>query len=867
MILNKYVVVIFRILLIQVIFYNCFTNGVMLAQAPVKMHHSTDSDSLWSIDTNILSVSKDGHWITFLEKFSEDKKTLHLAKTKGSINLPLPPSYNVNFSDDSSWFACLSQEQEFIYINLENQMKISYPNVSHYAFSSDGKFLVVLLKELQQDKGMLLINLETQNVENFENVREFKWHPTKNILYTILETPEYSQLIRYDIDSGHSKELYNRRLSSIKNIELTPSGKTAVFRCITDGISQLYHYVEVDSSITVLLDSEVHKIFSNSNISDRQPFLSDDGNRIIFYRKVYEEMSDPLKNDVQIWDSNDPWIEPRMERYREYDKNYFLTAWYPKTGEIKSIETEELPTASMHINHQYALVYDQLQYEPLYKYFPNADIYIKNIKTGNISLVCRNQYTEGQFIKISPGGKYISYFRDKNWWIYQIETGQKFNLTGNLPENFYNTELQNAGNVFPYGNLGWLVNDEKIIIQDKFDIWMMSPDGKTKRRITKGREENIRYRVSQNDIFKKNSASIGPNFSSTTYKPQNGIMLELFDYKTYKTGVAYWFGNDSIKSLFMVEGEIDQVYKDDKSEILVFRHQYFNQPISINGFNLEEKRKWKIYQTNKKLLDYDLGTRELIKYSVKDSIDLKGSLLFPSNYNPNEKYPMVVKIYEKESRSINKFYPPSPYMYDGFNLLKFTMNGYFVFYPDIFYTMGDPGISALESVTTAVNKALEIKSIDKNKIGLIGHSFGGYETAFIVTQTHMFAAAVAGAPIIDVVNYYHDVDWQTGFEHMWRMENQQFRFGNSVYNIRDAYERNSPLRFVANIETPLMLWSGKMDTNVNWNQSVQMFLALRRLGKSSKMLLFQEESHVIIKEKNQRYLTENILDWMETYIK
>nr|WP_277875379.1 prolyl oligopeptidase family serine peptidase [Aequorivita sp. KMM 9714] len=522
----------------------------------------------------------------------------------------------------------------------------------------------------------------------------------------------------------------------------------------------------------------------------------------------------------------------------------------------------------MSINHDFAVVYDQLQYEPLYKYFPNVDLYLKNLKTGELRLICENQYTGGNYVTISPTGKYITYFKGTDWWVYNVKTDENVNITKESHQIFYNSEHQLPGDAFPYGNPGWLQNEEYLALYDQFDIWLMSPDGKIKKRITRGREENIRYRINRDDGRKPfNFLTINHNFSSSTFASDNGILLELFDYKSYKTGFAYWNENSEIQPLLLENGKIDQVHIDQDSRVLVYRHQRFDQPISIHSYDLKKKTKRIIHQTNKELMDYDLGTSEFIEYGLEDGTSLRGSLIYPANYDSNKKYPLIVEIYEKESRDINNFEPPSNLSYDGFNLLKFTLNDYFVLYPDIFYTIGEPGVSALKSVSAAVEKVLETGLVDKKRIGLIGHSFGGYETAFIITQTDLFAVAVAGAPITDVVNYYHQVHWDSKYEQMWRLENQQFRFGNSFYKMKDAFFRNSPLQHVEKIETPLLLWTGNTDTNVNWSQSVQMFLALKRLKKKAKLILYDKEGHAINKAENQTHLSETIFQWMENHLK
>ncbi len=856
-----------RVLLTFGVLLILLSNAILVAQVPAKQLYTADLDSLWSMDTNLREISNDGRWVTFIESFSEDENVVWLVATDGTKKIQLSDVAQLNFSSNSKWFACISKENELITVNLENYNEKRYSNISDYSFSPDGSQIAMQSEAPNKGKEMRTINLQTQKMNQVGDVGMFLWHPSKNIIFEIIEDPNNNQLVLYDIDSGRSKIIFTETAGSIKQLYINPLGNSLIFLSTKKESTQLNYYDITTRTLKVLSDDSIRENFPNLRISNRKPYLAEDGEKILFYLQYPKGFIKDSGNDAQIWNSGDPWIEPRMERYSMQEAQYFLTAWYPQHGLLREIETKNQPTSAMLVNQDFALVYDQLQYEPLYKLYPNVDLFVKNIKTGDTALVCKNQYIEGQFVTISPEGKYISFFRDKDWWIYDVTNGLTTNITRNLTVNFHNTELQNAGDPHPYGIAGWLVDDEQIVLYDQFDIWVMSPNGKIKRRITKGREKNVRYRISRNYSPADAPLFVNSNFSSTRLDSANYIFLELFDHTTYKTGVAIWNPNSNIVPLLWEAGKIDQLFWNEAGESIVYRTQRFDEPISINSYVFNNKSKKLIHQTNEKLLKYDLGRTEFIEYVFEDGTQLKGSLLYPSNYNPTESYPMVVKIYERESKNILNFVPPGCPTENGFNLLEFITNGYFVFYPDISYEMGNPGTSALKSVTAAVEKALMIKGIDKDRIGLIGHSFGGYETAFIITQTNMFAAAVAGAAVTNIVNYYHEVDWDMDYPQMWRMENQQSRFGDSYYNMKEAYHRNSPIRFVENVITPLLLWTGKLDTNVNWSQSVQMFLALKRLGKKSKLLLYENESHVLIKSKNQKHLCTSIFDWMEMYVK
>lgn len=853
--------------LILIIYLTLCANMFLVAQTPPELQYTPNLDSLWSQDTYIHKVSNDGKWTVFSEKFSDDKKLVWLMATHGKTKFKIPNSEYLEFAKNNKWFACINNKNELIRIDLNNLKEETYRDISFYNFSLDGNYIAMLRESIAQEKELIIINLETNKTEKISNVITFEWHPKQNFLFAILNREEGTQLIRYDTKTTKSKSIFKQPFGVLEHLEISSSGNSLIFVSNKKGLNQLSYYDIVQDSLSIISDTIIQRTFSGQFISNRKPHLAADGKKVVFYTQI-TQYEIKKTHDVQIWNSDDPWIEPRMEEYRDQETNFQLTVWFPHSGQISAIETPDHPTAVLDVNNNIALVYNQIQYEPLYKISPNADIFVKNLITGGNILACKNQYTEGEFLTISPSGKNIAYFKDSHWWIYNIASGENTNLTKDIPFSFAHTELQVPGDIYPYGNPGWFSEDENLILYDQFDVWLLSPDGNIKKRITKGREEKIRYRINEDhSSIQYNPLTVNQKFSCFGFNLNKGIILELFDIKTNKTGLAFWYENSKIKPLLWSEGKIDQVRMSVNDHMLVYRKQRFNKPISIHSFDIAKKKKNLLYQTNEKLLDYDLGKGEIIEYVLDDGTKLKGSLLYPSNYSSSKKYPLIVKIYEMESYRINNFDPPSTLMRDGFNALKFITNGYFVFYPDISYNIGDPGISALRSVKRGVAQILESKNIDDKKMGLIGHSFGGYETAFIVTQTDMFSAAVAGAAITDLVTYYHDVAWDYKLIQMSRMENQQLRMGDSFYNMKDSYYQNSPLAHVEKVTTPLLLWTGKKDTNVNWPQSVYMHMALKRLGKKAKLLLYENEDHILFKPQNQNHLSLSIFNWMETYVK
>jgi len=821
-------------------------------------------DSLWSRSTYINKITLDGKWVVFTEDFDTKENILFLKHTTDTLTFKFPGGQWLRISDNDRWFGCINSNNELHVVDLETYTKDIYHDIQSYSFSKTGDYLVGLQKKNEALETLLVVDLNSHLTTTIKGVKNYMWHPKQNSLLITSQDGNLNKVELYHVEDVAFEVLKESLNGSFSNLLWSDAGDDVVF---TEQINQenYIHYYSNSGVLKTLDDATIEQENSEFEISNRAPFINKNGEKILFYRQIKNDDEDI--NSIEIWNTEDPWIYPRMKDFEEREVAYLLTAWYPETNKIVAIETKDMPTSALDINHDYALVFDKLKYEPLYKEFPNTDIYIKNMETGDEHLVVQNQYTGPGFATISPNGKYVSYFKNKHWWVYDITKRQALNLTKGIASTFENFERDYTGDPLPFGNPGWTENDEFIILNDLYDIWLISSDGKHKERITRGREEKIKYRLSKE--LNRNvyySLTINPSFSSSVFNFDLGVLLEMKDDSKHRTGYALWDGTNKTRRVIFEDKKLDEILISEDKNSIVFRKQTFNEPPSIYRLNLQTNEVFLIYQSNEQLLSYDLGRGELIKYQVGKDL-LSGALIFPANFNPQKQYPLIVFIYENLSGKIHVFDPPSYYDFIGFNTLKYSTNDYFVLYPDISYTIQDPGISALNSVTLAVNKALESGFIDDKKLGLIGHSFGGYESAFITTQTDMFVAAVAGSAITNVTSHYHSIGWNWKQPEIWRYETQQWRMMDSYYHVKDAYLRNSPMQYVENVRTPLLLWTGKEDYQVYWEQSIEMFLGLKRLGKKSKLLLFDSEEHVLMNKKNQKTLSIEIMAWFDQHCK
>ena len=250
-----------------------------------------------------------------------------------------------------------------------------------------------------------------------------------------------------------------------------------------------------------------------------------------------------------------------------------------------------------------------------------------------------------------------------------------------------------------------------------------------------------------------------------------------------------------------------------------------------------------------------------------DGKKLEGLLYKPEDYDPAKKYPMLIYYYEKRSDGLNRYSMPAPSrstVYPSY----YVSNDYLFFIPNIEYETGQPGPDAYNSVVSGAKHLIETESgVDADRIGLQGQSWGGYQTAYIITQTNMFTAAMAGAPVSNMTSAYGGIRWGSGFSRMFQYERTQSRLGTTLWEDMDRYIKNSPLFFAPNVETPVLMMHNDADGAVPWYQGIEFFMALRRLRKPSWLLVYNDEAHNLTRWANREDLSIRMQQFFDHYLK
>lgn len=306
-----------------------------------------------------------------------------------------------------------------------------------------------------------------------------------------------------------------------------------------------------------------------------------------------------------------------------------------------------------------------------------------------------------------------------------------------------------------------------------------------------------------------------------------------------------------------------QKAKNAEDYILV-KESYTDSP---NIFTTSDfKNQEKLSSTNPQQSLYNWGTSELVNWKTPKGNSSTGVLYKPENFDPNKKYPMIVYFYEKLSDNLNRYVAPSPTP-SRLNISYFVSNGYLVFTPDISYVDGFPGESAMEYINSGVEKLKENSWVNGSKIGIQGQSWGGYQVAYLIAHTNMYAAAWSGAPVVNMTSAYGGIRWSSGMNRQFQYEKSQSRLGKNLWEAPELYIKNSPLFTIDQVKTPVVIMSNDKDGAVPWYQGIEMFTALRRLGKPAWLLNYNGDDHNLIKRQNRKDIQIREQQFFDYYLK
>jgi dipeptidyl aminopeptidase/acylaminoacyl peptidase len=624
----------------------------------------------------------------------------------------------------------------------------------------------------------------------------------------------------------------------------------------------LYYGKTGDSAVNEVVDGATAGVPKGMVVSEHSaPVFSKDGARL--FLGVAPPMPVVSKNappatQVDLWSYTDEELQPMQKVRAEEEKNRSYAGVVQLTEHNRYVQLGalDLPSVAPTDDPSRAFSLSDLKYAQEISWDATYnDAYLVDLDTGARHQVLTHWPGRPS---LSPGGNYVLYFDEHSahWYTYRVKDGARHDLTNGLTVAFADERHDTPNPAPAYGSAGWTRDDGSVLLYDRYDIWEVRPDGSGAHMITGGlgRKAHLEFRYRGLDPDEK------------TVPSSTLILLHAVDDDTkasgyYRVTIA---AAGAPQKLLMADKSIGYPTKAKNADVMVVTESDFEEfpDLWVTNSSLAAPRK--VTAANPQQAQYTWGTSELIHYTNADGVKLDAILMKPDNFDPSKKYPLIVYIYERLTDGLHAYHEPAPGT--SINVARYVSHGYVVLEPDIVYKDGYPGPSALKCVVPAVQTVEAMGFIDPARVGIQGHSWGGYEIGYMVTQTNIFRAVEAGAVVGDMFSAYGGMRWGTGMVREFQYEKTQSRIGATPWDEPQLYLLNSPLFFVKNVQTPYLTIANDGDDAVPWYQGIEFFTALRRLGKPAWMFVFNGEKHGLRQRDNQKYWTVHLDEYFDHYL-
>ena len=552
--------------------------------------------------------------------------------------------------------------------------------------------------------------------------------------------------------------------------------------------------------------------------------------------------------DVDVWHWNEPELHTVqvVRRKRDLKKNY-LAVYHLDRKVFLPLEKESFTGISLIDKGEadYVLASSYLPYavQRMWESYPDYnDLFLVNVTDGSVKKI--KEGIRASF-GASPSGKYIYWYNaeDTTWNAYSIENSMEKQLsTGDLIQAA--DELNDIPNLpYPYGIAAWTEGDKDVLVYDRYDIWKLDPAGNNKpvNLTQNGRKKNLSYRLLN---FDDENERIRGQRVAKAIKPDQQLFLTAHNEVSREDG--YYELNlkktGETKELFSGKFFLTRPIKAKNEEVYVFTKEDFTLFPDLLLTKNKFKKYTKLSDANPQQHEFKWGTAELVSWVSLDGKKLEGTLHKPENFDPNKKYPMIVNFYEKSSQELYRYRIPQPHR-STIDYHLYTSKGYLIFNPDVYYKEGYPGEDAFNCVMAGVAALIDRGFVNEKKIGAQGHSWGGYQVAYLATRTNLFAAIESGAPVVNMFSAYGGIRWNTGLNRSFQYEHTQSRIGKTIWESPLRYIENSPLFTMDKVTTPILIMHNDHDGYVPWYQGIEYFIALRRLGKPAWLLNYNNMDH------------------------
>lgn len=779
--------------------------------------------------------------------------------------------------------------------SLTNGTLQKYPNIKSFKIAEkNGDWMAILFdkeppvkadtakakaksKVKKEGTKLLILNPVTQKEYAFQNVAEYSLSKNGtmfNFISQVKDSLDSCSVFVFDTKKEKAERVfYKNGFTKVTSTDDKGDQFTFLYSADTASVKNynLYYWNHKSQKAECLVDSLNSAMIKGFTVSENMnPYFSEDGLKLYFgtAKRQWPEPKDTLlteeKAGFDLWSWSDPYIQTQqVKELPQEKKRTYLAVYNFQTDKMLQLANEELENVSalkkgnsdIYLGSTQKELARMVSWDQEYTTY-----YIINGKTGDKKLLLKNH---GSAARLSPEGKFFVWYepKDSSWYSMDLADGSKSNLTKNIKGIFFNKDNDTPADAPPLGIAGFTKNDKEILLYDYYDIWVIDLNGKKEPYSltgeTAGKNKTVfRYVGLDRDIDYIDSE-----------KP---LLLKGFNKTTREE--SFWNAslkkNATLAQLIREDFRFTNPAKAKNTDVFIWQKGNYNSYPELYVSSSDFKKASLLSETNPQQKDYLWGSVEPVKWTSGAGDELEGLLYKPENFDASKKYPMMIYFYERNSDNINTHYIPSPSR-SIINIPYFVSNDYLVFVPDIVYKIGYPGQGAYDAIVSGALAMIEKGFVDKKAIGIQGQSWGGYQVAYLVTRTNMFAAAGAGAPVSNMTSAYGGIRWESGMTRMFQYEKEQSRIGASLWEKPMRYIENSPLFFADKVETPLLMTHNDNDGAVPWYQGIEYFNALRRLDKKVWMISYNGDEHNLKAESwgNRVDLSIRLSQFFDHYLK
>lgn len=783
-------------------------------------------------------------------------------------------------------------------VDLRTGIASTFDDVQSYTLSSDGSHVALRRYPAtgRRAADVIVRDLDAATELTFGNVVESAWSDDGSML---------AMAIDVEGRLGNGVQLLNVRTGAIRSLDAGDALYAGLqWRAHSEDLAAMRGRIDsafVDTNYAVI----AWKGLSSANITKhsfdpssdgagqmsmrgtayRTPQWSEDGGTLVFGVAPREPKTTPERRApgeltparVQIWHWKDAREFHQQEVNAAQDRQRTTpVAWKVGSSAVVRLSDDPLEVVTLSEDGSAALATDERPYgRDVMSGRPYRDVARVDLATGKREkLLTKNLYGA----TLSPSGRYAMYQQDGQWWAADLSSGARSNLTGKIKSTFANAEDDHpVPERRAYGMAGFTRGEKAAILYDRFDLWQVNLDGSNPVRLTRGREDSTVYRCVSDAgggrggrggfAAAPRSAPCQLGGEDRTIDTSKPLILSATGEYNKKSGYAKLVLGQPAQRLLWADKSVTRLAKAKNADVYLMEEQTYEEPpnIFVAGPTLGDAKQ--VSHIDPFQGEYAWGKQVLMPYTNKRGDKLQMMLTYPADYQPGKKYPMVVYYYEKLSDGFHNYVTPNDR--NPYNATVFSQNGYFVLRPDIVFQARNPGYSGLDCVMSAVSTVLAgVPDIDAKHVGNMGHSWGGYQSAFYAVHNHgVFAATIAGAPLTDLISMYGYTSGNSGLPETEHYETSQERMQVALWEDPQAYIRNSTVFSVDSLQTPLLLEEGDADGNVNHFQSEELYNFGRRLGKNVVYLVYEGENHNVARPESQADYLHRQLEWFGHYLK